>query len=304
MPGIAERVDMNFPEIRCVTDQATSIGEGPLWVAREQALYWVDVGLEPKTLHRYSPADGATTTWKLPQRASGLRERADGGLLIHFQRGLAVTDPSPDRLKMLPLWGIDFSIQRFNDSAVDPAGRLWIGSYERTLKRPLGELYRIDGSLIAATIDRGFEISNGIAFSPDGRTLYHTDTHPDGRIYAWEFDAATGEVANRRVLIDFAGRRGHPDGCTIDADGMLWVAELGASQLVRIDPTGRVEREVPLPISRPTSVAFGGPDLRTLYVTSMTFMLDDAARAREPHAGRLLAFEPGVQGIALPKLSF
>ena len=295
---------MKKTEIHCVTEQVTSIGEGPLWVAAEQALYWVDVGLEPKTLHRYAPATGATTTWKLPQRASGLRERADGSLLIHFQRGLAVADPTPDQLRMLPLWGIDFSIQRLNDSAVDPAGRLWIGSYERTRKRPLGELYRIDGSLIAATIDRGFEISNGIAFSPDGRTMYHTDTHPDGRIYAWDFNPATGEAANRRVLIDFAGRRGHPDGCTIDAEGMLWVAELGASQLVRIDPAGRIEREVPLPISRPTSVAFGGPDLRTLYVTSMTFMLDEAALAREPYAGRLLAFEPGVQGIALPKLSF
>ncbi len=295
---------MKKTEIHCVTEQVTSIGEGPLWVAAEQALYWVDVGLEPKTLHRYAPATGATTTWKLPQRASGLRERADGSLLIHFQRGLAVTDPTPDQLRMLPLWGIDFSIQRLNDSAVDSAGRLWIGSYERTLKRPLGELYRIDGSLIAATIDRGFEISNGIAFSPDGRTMYHTDTHPDGRIYAWDFNPATGEAANRRVLIDFAGRRGHPDGCTIDAEGMLWVAELGASQLIRIDPAGRIEREVPLPISRPTSVAFGGPDLRTLYVTSMTFMLDEAALAREPYAGRLLAFEPGVQGIALPKLSF
>ncbi|MFM8554749.1 MAG: SMP-30/gluconolactonase/LRE family protein [Betaproteobacteria bacterium] len=295
---------MKKPDIHCVTDQVTSIGEGPLWVAAEQALYWVDVGLEPKTLHRYAPATGSTTTWKMPQRASGLRERADGSLLIHFQRGLAVTDPTPDKLRMLPLWGIDFSIQRMNDSAVDPAGRLWIGSYERTLKRPLGELYRIDGSLIAATIDRGFEVSNGIAFSPDGRTLYHTDTHPDGRIYAWDFNPATGEAANRRVLIDFAGRRGHPDGCTIDAEGMLWVAEVGASQLIRIDPTGRVEREVPLPVSRPTSVAFGGPDLRTLYVTSMTFMLDEVALAREPYAGRLLAFEPGVQGLALPKLSF
>lgn len=295
---------MSNPEIRCVTDHVDSIGEGPLWIARERALYWVDVGMEPKTLHRYRPDTGETTVWKLPQRASGLRERADGSLLIHFQRGLAVTDPTPDSLRMLPLWGIDFSIQRLNDSAVDPAGRLWIGSYERTLKRPLGELYRIDGSLIAATIDRGFEISNGIAFSPDGRTMYHTDTHPDGRIYAWDFDAARGEVANRRVLIDFAGRRGHPDGCTIDAEGMLWVAELGASQLLRIDPNGRIERAVPLPVSRPTSVAFGGDDLRTLYVTSMTFMLDEAARAREPLAGRLLAFEPGVSGLALPKLGF
>jgi len=295
---------MTNADIRCVTDQVTSIGEGPLWVAREQALYWVDVGLEPKTLHRYTPQSGLTTTWKLPQRASGVRERADGSLLIHFQRGLAVADPSPDQLRWLPLWGIDFSIQRLNDSAVDPAGRLWIGSYERTLKQPLGELYRIDGSLIAATIDRGFQVSNGIAFSPDGRTIYHTDTHPEGHIYAWDYDAATGEVANRRLLISFVGRRGHPDGCTIDAEGMLWVAELGASQLVRIDPQGRIEREVSLPVSRPTSVAFGGPDLRTLYVTSMTFMLDDEARAREAWAGRLLAFEPGVQGLALPRLGF
>ncbi len=295
---------MTPSDIRCVSDAVAEIAEGPLWVARENALYWVDVGLEPKLLLRYSRATGRTDTWQLPYRASGLRERASGGLLIHFQRALAVTGASPDELTDLPLQGVDFDHQRFNDSAVDPKGRLWLGTYDRALKQPLGELYRIDGSLKAVSVDRGFMMSNGIAFSPDGRTLYYTDTRPVGRILAWDYDCDTGAVSRRRVFMDFAGRAGRPDGCTMDAEGMLWVAEIGASQLLRLAPDGRIERTVRLPVSRPTSVAFGGADLRTLYVTSMTFGVEPQDRPNQPWAGRLLAFEPGVSGLPLPAVNF
>lgn len=292
----------DFP-IECVTDTVNIIGEGPAWIRSEQALYWVDVGLEPKTLLRYSPSSQQTTVWQLPYRASAVRERASGGLLITFQRALAIATPGPLDLHDLPVHGVDFDQQRFNDSAVDPLGRLWIGTYDRSLKQPLGELYCIDSTLQARSVDHGFMMSNGIAISPDTTTLYHTDSRPHGVIYAWDFDCATGSVANRRVFLDFASREGRPDGCAMDSEGCLWVAEIDAGRLLRVDPKGQIIRSIALPVRRPTSLAFGGADLNRLYITSMTFGVSASDLAHQPLAGRLLVCDPGVRGLPQPPVT-
>ena len=168
--------------------------------------------------------------------------------------------------------------------------------YDRLFKEPLGELYCIDASLKARSVCKGIMMSNGIAFSPDGRTLYHTDTRPKGLIHAWDFDLASGEVANQRIFADFSQRSGRPDGCAMDSSGCLWVAEVGAGNLLRFDPEGKIILEVPLPVSRPTSVCFGGKDLETLFITSMTHGVSPEDLPGQPLAGRLLAFEPGISG--------
>ena len=290
-------------DIACLADTVNDIGEGPLWSARDQALYWVDAGLKPKSLLRYQPASRKTDVWTLPQRAASLMQRAAGGLVIGFQRGLATMDPVPQGIVEVALKGVDFERERFNDSAVDRAGRLWIGSFDRTLKNPIGNLYCVDRALTAVKMDQGFMMSNGIAWSPDNRTLYFCDSRP-GRIHAYDYDIASGTLANRRVFMEFAGRRGRPDGCTVDSEGFLWVAEIDAGQLLRLAPDGGIERILPLPVTRPTSVAFGGPGLRTLFITSMTFGLSESERAEQPFAGRLLAVEPGVAGLPEPALDF
>ena len=290
-------------DIACLSDAVNDIGEGPLWSARDQALYWIDAGAEPKSLLRYQPASRKIDIWTLPHRAASLMQRAAGGLVIGFQRALATMDPVPQDIAELPLQGVDFGSERFNDSAVDRAGRLWIGSFDRTLRNPIGNLYRVDRSLAAAKMDQGFMLSNGIAWSPDSRTLYFCDSRP-GRIHAYDYDIASGTMCNRRVFMEFAGRGGRPDGCAIDSEGFLWVAEIDAGQLLRLAPEGDIERTVVLPITRPTSVAFGGPGLRTLFITSMTFGLSESQRAQQPFAGRLLAFEPGVAGLPEPMLDF
>lgn len=295
---------MTTDRICCVSDAVNVIGEGPAWLESEQALYWVDVGLEPKTLLRYRPATGRTDIWPLPNRAAAVRARRGGGLLITFQRGLGITDTGGTGITDLPVSGVDFDNQRFNDSIIDPLGRLWIGSYDRALKNPLGELYRIDSSLKAKSFDRGFMMSNGIAITPDARTLFHTDSRPHGVIYKWDFDCTTGEVANRRVFLDFRARSGRPDGCAMDSEGCLWVAEIDAGQLIRVDPDGAVIQAVTLPVTRPTSLAFGGPDLKTIFITSMTFGLAASDRALQPFAGRLLAFESDTSGHPQPLAMF
>lgn len=289
------------PRVECVTDVVNDIGEGPLWSARDRSLYWIDAGLEPKTLLRYQPHSRRTDVWQLPYRASSIMQRKAGGLVIGFQRGLAVADPPPDALRTLELNGVDFDRERFNDSAVDRAGRLWIGTFDRTFKEPLGKLYRIDRSLQAVPMAAGFMMSNGIAWSPDNRTLYFCDSRP-GRIHAYDYDIASGAISRPRVFMEFTGRRGRPDGCAMDSEGFLWVAEIDAGQLLRLAPDGRIEREVKLPISRPTSVAFGGNGLSTLFVTSMTYGLSPAQRAEQPFAGRLLALQVDIAGLPEPML--
>ncbi|GAA4326750.1 SMP-30/gluconolactonase/LRE family protein [Pigmentiphaga soli] len=282
-----------------VSEVVNEIGEGPLWSASEQALYWIDSGPAAKTLMRYRPNGGTTDVWRLPQRASSVARRARGGLVIGFQRGLAVMDPASGRIDPVPLDGVDFGQERFNDSAVDRAGRLWIGSFDRALKAPIGVLYRVAPGQPARAMDRGFMMSNGIAWSPDNRTLYFCDSRP-GRIYAYDFDADAGAILGRRVFMDFEGRAGRPDGCAMDSQGFLWVAEVGAGQILRLDPAGRIERALALPVSKPTSIAFGGEGLRTLFITSMTFGLTEAQRQEQALAGRLLAVDAGVSGLEEP----
>jgi sugar lactone lactonase YvrE len=291
------------PEVRCVTDVVDEIGEGPMWSAREQSLCWVDAGPDARRLMRWQARTGTTDIWQLALRAPNVNERAAGGLLVGLQRGLATAEHWGAPLVDLPLLGVDFEVERINDSGVDAAGRLWLGTFDRRLKAPLGALYRIDGALSAARVDQGFMMSNGIAFSPDARTMYFNDSRP-GRIHAYDYDVASGEASRHRILMDFAGRQGRPDGCAMDAEGFLWVAEIDAGQLLRLAPDGRIARTVPLPVSRPTSLAFGGDDLRTIFVTSMTFGLDATQRERQPWAGRLLAFDAGVAGLPRPPVTF
>ncbi|MBS0640632.1 MAG: SMP-30/gluconolactonase/LRE family protein, partial [Proteobacteria bacterium] len=195
----------------------------------------------------------------------------------------------------------DFMKDVFNDGKCDRRGRFWVGTMDRETTHPIGALYRIDPDLTVHRMADGITLSNGIAFSPDDRTLYHCDSEP-GVVWAYDYDIESGSIANRRVLVDFAGRKGHPDGCTIDAEGGLWVAEIGAGQIVRFDAAGRETGLIAVPVTRPTSVIFGGADLRTMFVTSMQFALSDEEKAQQPLAGSVFSVNVGVAGI--PEVRF
>lgn len=275
---------------------AARLGEAPLWDAGDGRLVWVDC--DQKKMFRLDPGSGEVETVELPGHPGSYAWRARGGTIMAYRNRLVIADAdlAAGRDVETPL--VNFASERFNDGACDRRGRFWVGTMDRRLKEPVGSLYRVDPDLSIRRMETGLICSNGIAFSPDDRILYHTDTGA-GIIYAYDFDADSGAIAARRRFVDFAGLAGRPDGCTIDADGCLWVALIGAGCIVRVDPAGSRITEIGLPARSVTSVAFGGADLRTLYVTSANFR-PEREGAGNPAAGRLFAVELDVGGLPEP----
>lgn len=220
-------------------------------------------------------------------------------MIVAYRNKLALVDSITGENREIPVPEADFAQERFNDGACDRLGRFWAGTMHKRMEEPVGSLFRIDPDLSVRKVEGGFVVSNGMAFSPDDRILYHTDSRR-GIIFALDYDLETGRVANRRVHADFSARPGRPDGCTIDAEGCLWVAVIGSGRVVRLDLLGDEIAAIALPVSRPSSVAFGGRDLRTLYITSMRHGLSPAAAAQERQAGCLLSIELDVPGLPEP----
>lgn len=278
--------------MECVAKVGAVLGEGPVWVEREQAVYWVDI--PERKVFRWSEADGARLIEPgthvcslLPRQQGGFVGGGyDGFLAIASDWSIApLGDPEPD----LPH-------NRFNDGKIDRAGRLWAGTMDRNEREASGSLYRLDPDLRCHRIDTGYRVTNGPAFSVDGRTLYHTDSALQ-RIYAFDLDQH-GAASGRRVFAQFGEGDGYPDGMTVDAEGCLWVAFWDGWCIRRLSPTGERLAEIRLPVQRPTSCAFGGPGLDQLFVTSARRDLSDNALASQPCAGGLLRVEPGVVGVA------
>jgi len=282
--------------IKVIPHYRATLGEGPIWVGDHQALYWIDIHQE--TLIRYLPALDRSDTRKLPHRPTSLCQRTDGRLLVSYKAGMGAVDFQSGQAQELRLSGVDFEHEAFNDSACDRLGRLWIGTRDPNpvAVNPVAKLYRLGSDLRAESVDRGFVISNGRAWSPDNKTMYHTDSVP-GRIDAYDFDLATGTISGRRVLIDYAGKGCRPDGCTVDAEGCLWVAEVEGWRVSRYRPDGVLVRQIELPFRKPSSVMFGGNDLRTLFVTSVTHGLTPQELSEQPLAGMLMAIDVGVPGL-------
>jgi len=211
------------------------------------------------------------------------------------KKGMATLRFDGPELASVPVPLVDFSREVFNDAKCDGAGRLWVGTRDLHVKDANGGLFRMDADFSWQRQGSGFVVSNGIAWGEGGRVMYHVDSKP-GRIDVCDFDPATGKLGQRRVFRDYAGTQSIPDGCTVDAEGGLWVAEVGDWHIRRYSPDGRLDREIRLPVQKPTSVMFGGPDLATLYVTSMRFGLSEEALAKQPLAGALLQLDVGVKG--------
>ncbi|WP_340117209.1 SMP-30/gluconolactonase/LRE family protein [Pelagibius sp. 7325] len=282
-------------DVRCLWEAAAILGEGPLWSAREGALYWVDI--KAPALHRYRPDDGDKTSWVMPERIGWVIERANGeGLVAGFkQRGFAFLTPGTMMPETIGQPEPDYPDNRFNDAKADAEGRIWAGTMDDNEREATGSLYRLDADLDWHRMDKGYGITNGPAFSPEGGTLYHTDTAA-GTIYAFDL-TARGRLENKRVFVTIPEGDGYPDGMTCDAEGYLWVAHWGGWRITRFAPDGRVDRVVEMPVSQVTSCTFGGPDLDRLYITSAAIGLDEERLERQPLAGGLFEFIPGVKGL-------
>jgi sugar lactone lactonase YvrE len=278
-----------------VGDVTAVLGEGPYWRPEDEVLLWLDIprGL----LHMTRVQLGETITIELDE-ASAVFPAVGGGILTAGGHRLTLRATRPGEgwagrtIAEVPARdGV-----RFNDAAVDPAGRVWVGSMDINEKEPLGTLYRLDSGGTLTPVVKGATVSNGIGWSPDGTRMYYNDS-PMRRIDMFDYDQATGEAFQRRMFADLSGADGFPDGLTVDADGYVWVAMFAGGTLRRFTPAGRPDAVVPLPVSQPTSCAFGGPGMADLFVTTAYRDLSEAQRAAEPLAGRLLRLRPGPVGL-------
>jgi len=284
-------------DVECVFETKAIIGEGPVWSVQERRLYWVDI--PEKKVHIFNPEGRSNLTYALPQMVTSVRPRKAGGLLLTLRKSVAYFEPSTGQLDILPDPEEDKPGNRFNDGKCDRQGRLWAGTMgDVDWDAPVGSLYRFDASAKLTRMEEGICCSNGLGWSPDGKTLYFAESFRY-KIHAYDFDPATGNLSNRRVFAALDPSSGaFPDGLTVDAEGFVWSAQPVFGRLVRYHPSGAIERIIELPVSRGTSCAFGGKNLDVLYVTTMRGTLSEEQLAEEPLAGSLLALRPGVQGIA------
>jgi L-arabinonolactonase len=287
------------PEIAVVAPIRNRLGEAPMWNGPEQALYWIDA-LAP-AIHRLG-ANGELSTWPMPCPIGSFVFRRSGGLIGALNGGFCaidlmnaavdrILDPEPDRPENV-----------LNDGKCDRRGRYWCGSRDGALAKPTGRLFRLDPDLRCRTMDEGFIVSNGIAWLPDDRTMCFADSRAE-IVWAYDFDADDGEIRNRRVFFSTRDIEGRCDGATVDADGFYWCALVHGGAVARIDPAGRLDRLISMPVRHVTMCSFGGPALDVLYVTSAAAMLPESERGSQPLAGALFAIH-GLGATGLPEPFF
>lgn len=283
-------------DVNLVLGAKATLGEGAIWHARKGLLYWVDI--EGRKVHIYNPATGKDREIDVGQPVGTVVPRKGGGLMLALHHGFATLDVETGEVSIIadPEQGLP---NRFNDGKCDPAGRFWAGTmpYQAGADPNGGALwcFNPDGRVEKKLSRIG--CSNGIAWSLDRATMYYIDTTAR-EIWAFYYDNATGDIANKRVVVSVPEAEGVPDGMTIDRDGMLWVAHWGGWQVIRWNPdTGEKLQAIKLPVEKVTSCAFGGRDLRDLYITSARIGLDEAALKKQPHAGGLFRARPGARGV-------
>jgi sugar lactone lactonase YvrE len=281
-----------------VLDARARLGEGAVWDARGQALYWVDI--RAPALHRYEPRTRATRTWPMPAPIGSVALREAGGALVALRSGIHRLHLDTGDLALVAAPEGDRPDRRLNDGRCDRQGRFWVGSMHDRLREPSGVLYRLDPDGGCHPALEGLTVPNGLAWSPDGRTMYLADS-PARTIWAYPVAAGSGALGPARVFATVPPEAGYPDGATVDADGGLWSAHWDGWRVTRYAPDGRVDRVVALPVQRPTSCAFGGEGLDVLYVTSARTRLREDDLRRGPLAGGLFAVEPGVRGLPEPR---
>ncbi len=268
---------------RCLWPAGCELGEGPMWDARANVVRFVDI--KRSQVHRLDPVTGARGTWSAPAAIGSLGARANGGFVAGTRAGFALVDPDAGTFEVIDHPEAHLPTNRFNDGKVDPHGNFWAGTMDDARRDRSGTLYCLRPDRGWRAVDLGYRITNGPAFSPDGGTLYHSDT-PDRTTFAFAL-APDGTLSDKRVFRTWDDVSGFPDGMTTDAQGCLWVAFWGGWCVRRISPAGDVIAELPLPVSNVSSVAFGGPAFDRLFATSAQSDLDAAALGVQPLAGGL-----------------
>lgn len=286
--------------MQAVSAQRDQLGECPRWHAETQTLWWVDI--LKHQIHHHHPASGAHGVIQLEEEIGCFIWRKTGGLIVGLQSGLAfIDDLSNPVLRPIADPEADKPWQRFNDGRCDPAGRFIAGTMNGRKDESYGTFYQLDAALHLRQLVGKSWTCNGLAFSPDGKTLYWSDT-PNLTIYRCDYDVATGDVSNQQVFFVVPEGMGRPDGATVDSEGNYWSAQYAGSRVLCISPQGELLRNIELPVTNPTMPCFGGPDLKTLYITSASQKMTPEHLAEHPMEGAVLAIPVDVAG--LPEVAF
>jgi sugar lactone lactonase YvrE len=285
---------------RLLQDAKAELGEGPLWSARDQAIYWTDIKVGK--LNRYRLADGTTQSWDMTDMIGWAVERRDKpGFIVGLAHAIAEVTLEPFSIARRCEIEPDKPANRLNDAKVDPLGRIWFGTMHDPEQDSSGALYRLDPDLSVHQVDTGYVVANGPTFSPDGAIVYHTDSFAR-EIYRFDV-RPDGSLGNKRVFVRFTEDEGYPDGMTTDRDGCLWVAHWAGWRVTRFRPDGTRDRMIPMPVSQVTSCTFGGDRLDRMFVTSARIGLTEAQLVREPLAGGLFEIDPGTTGLPTPRFA-
>jgi sugar lactone lactonase YvrE len=277
-------------------DVRVQLGECPVWDADGQVLFFVDI--KGMALHRFHPATGEHAVVTMPEEIGCIGLRKGGGFIAGFRSGLWLLDAQGGREALLAENPEDQRTSRFNDGRVDPAGRFLAGTIDEPKDGAKAHLYRFDRRGLA-TLAGGLHTSNGVAFSPDGRTLYHSDT-PTFTVWRYAYDPASGEATDKALFARLEPTetdRGRPDGAAVDAEGCYWTALFEGGRIQRYAPDGRLLAEYPVPARCPTMIGFGGADLKTLYVTSARTGRSQDELVTLPHSGSLFSMRVDVPGL-------
>jgi len=283
-----------------IVDARNAVGECPVWVAEENALYWVDI--PNGGLQRWNAATGHIAAWKAPQMLACMARTTAGNWVAGLETGFfQLTTHNDGSLDATPLARVEHPRpdMRLNDGRCDRQGRFWAGSMvlDMGANAAAGMLYRYASGHAPKALLDGFITLNGLAFSPDGRTMYVSDSHPlVQQIWAFDYDTDTGTPSNRRGFVDMHQYPGRPDGAAVDVDGCYWICANDAGLVHRFTPEGRLDRSLSVPVKKPTMCAFGGSRLDTLFVTSIR---DD--QSEQSLSGGVFALDPGVQGLPEPR---
>jgi xylono-1,5-lactonase len=283
--------------LECVWDAKSILGEGPVWLPEEQSLYWVDI-LAP-AVHKFTPSTGEKLTFPMPEYIGCIVPRTQGGWVAAFQTGFAFLELPSAAIRKFHDPEPNLPGNRFNDGKVDRSGRFWAGTMDTAIKVVSGSLYRVDPDLSVHKLDTNYKVTNGPAFSLDGKIMYEADSAL-GTVFAIELDER-GAIVKKTPFVQIPKDAGVPDGMTVDTEGCLWLAHFGGFRVTRFTPKGEIERVIELPVRNVTSVAFGGPSLTRLYITTASTGLSEAAKKEQPQAGSLFAIDVDATGLAVDR---
>jgi len=287
-------------EPRLVWDLQADLGEGPVWVERDRSLWLTDI--KRQKIYRFDPASGEKKAWDAPEQVGFVLPAEGGGLIVGLQSGLHHFDPDGGAFSLIVEVDADLPDNRLNDGVVDPHGRIWFGTMDNSERAKNGAFYCFDRGELKRTALTGISITNGPAVSPEGDRLYWVDTLA-GTISACDIEA-DGELGPSREVVYIMPAEGHPDGPTVDREGCIWISLYSGWEARRYSPDGALLERVRFPVSNITKLAFGGPDLRSVFATTARHLLKPEAIEQQPQAGGLFQFEADVAGVPSPLVAF